>query len=222
MKNKKAIKLYDLRTWPKDIKLFFSNQMEYCFNKEFERIIKNYYLIGYHNSKILNVEDFLKEGLQTLNKNTIKIIKDNICKITNEKDQVISAMIDDYLDKNNYDNRYNLLFFGATNKNINCGYNYILDYYGGEIAYNALPNYHTKLLENGTPCIIEFVFKYEFLSEYKREYVYEMMFAKFKNNRILEKDFSINYSIPIDYILTIKKILVQNNTYKIGETLYRG
>ncbi len=178
MENSIKIKVYDIRTWPTDIKNFFSNQIDYCYNDEFERLIKQYNIVGYHHTKILNLDDFLGNGLRLLDNNTINIIKNNVSKITGIDISIISNKFDRYLEENNYDNRYGFLFFGATNKNINGGYNYIFNYYGGEITYNSLPDYRKYLFESGISCLIEFVFKYDFLLDYKKEYIYEMMFKK--------------------------------------------
>lgn len=221
MENRRKIKVYDIRTWPMDIKKFFTNQIDYCYDGKFEKLIKQYDIVGYHHTKILDLDNFLKHGLRFLNNTTIDILKNNIIKITGEDISVISNKIDKYLEENDYDHRYELLFFGLTNKNINSGYDWIFNYYGGEITYNSLPDYHEYLLKSGTPCIIEFVFKYEFLNCYMKEYIYKMMLTKFKENRIVEMDFCLKRCIPKECILSIRKIKDLDGEYIKDEILYK-
>lgn len=206
------LEMQDKRTWTKEIKEALMQ------NNDFERVIKKYKIVGYHYTNLLKIQDILNNGIKVLNNNTIDIIKENLLYTYPNKSKKIVIAIDNYLKNNGYDNRENLLFFCCDNKQINNGFNYIFDYYGGEIIFNCLNStLDVELLKVGNPYIIKFIYNYKDLAEYKKAELKGQMRKKLLNNEKVDMDFAIKKDILPDQIIGFYEVKKKNKKYYISK-----
>lgn len=206
------IDLQDKRTWTRELKQSIEKSYK------FEEIINKYYIIGYHYTNLISVEDIFASGLVGLNNDVINKIKENINIIYPKKVQIIDKHFDNYIKQNNFDNRKNKIYFCCDNKQVNNGFEDIFKYYGGEISYNCFNNKilgKELLLNIGKPYIIKFIYKFDDLDWYVSYNLKEQMRDKLLQNKNISLDFSMEKDVEAKNILGAYEIDRINNKYYI-------
>ncbi len=192
------IELQDKRTWTKQLKDSING--ECAFDEE----IKKHYIVGYHYTSLIDVKDIFKNGLIGLNNKGLDKIKHNINSIYPEKSQIINKNFKEYINKHNFDNRKNKIFFCCDNKQVNNGFDYIFKYYGGEITYNVFNDDilgKELLLNIGKPYIIKFIYNFNDLDWCRVDNLKQQMKDKLLKNKKIGIDLSIEKDVKAEEIL---------------------
>lgn len=208
----KVIELQDKRTWTKELKNRIYEQ------NNFDTEIKKYDIVGYHYTSLIDVKDVFENGLIGLNNQGLNRIKNNINKIYPDKAKIINTQFENYIKKNNFDNRKNKIFFCCDNKQINNGFYYIFNYYGGEITYNVFNNdiLGKELLVNiGTPYIIKFIYNFDDLDWYRIDNLKQQIRDKLLKNRDIAMDFSMEKDVEAKDIIGVYEVESINEMYRI-------
>ena len=207
------LNLQDKRTWPRILKQSIEEK-----SHKFEEIINKYYIIGYHYTNLISVEDIFSSGLEGLNNKVIKKIKNNLNIKYPQKAKIINKHFDNYIKQNDFDNRKNKIYFCCDNEQFNNGFDYIFEYYGGEISYNCFNNKilgKDLLLNVGKPYIIKFIYKFNDLDWYVAYNLKEQMKEKLLRNKDISLDFSMEKDVEAKNILGAYEIEKLNNKYYI-------
>lgn len=209
---KKIIQLQDIRTWKADFKK--------CIKENYidENSINNYNIMGYHYTNLVDINDIFKDGIIGLKIECINNIKRNICKIYPKKSELIDKKFEEYIKKNNYDNRKCRTYFCCDKKQFNDGFNYIFEYYGGEISYNVFNNKELGkhlLLNIGKPYIVKFRYRFNELDEYIKYDLKQKMKEKLLNRKNISMDLYIEKEINTKDILGIYEVKKINEYYYI-------
>lgn len=205
------IELQDKRTWTKELK-------DSIRKSSFNNIIKQYNIVGYHYTNLINIKDIFENGLNTLCNRSIRKIIENITSRYPDKNDIINKQFEDYLKKQNFDNRKNKIYFCCDNKQINNGFDYIFKYYGGEITYNAFNNDilgKKLLLGLGEPYIIKFIYNFDDLDLWVMDNLKQQMTDKLLKNKNIELDFSKEKGIKSEEILGAYEVESINEYYHI-------
>ena len=88
----------------------------------FNNIIKQYNIVGYHCTNLINIKDIFENWLNTLCNRSIRKTIENITSRYPDKNNIINKQFEDYLKKQNFDNRKNKIYFCCDNKQINNGF----------------------------------------------------------------------------------------------------
>lgn len=211
---KRVIELQNKKTWTKELKEAVQGLYD------LDKTISKYKIVGYHYTNLINVHDIIENGIKILDVDTIKIIKNNLRKIYPKKYDIISNKIDQYIENNNFDNRKGTIYFCCDNKQVNNGFNYIFDYYGGEITYNSFNNKDlgiNMLLDIGKPYIIKFLYEYNNLVEYKMKDLKIKLKDKYLQNKKIDMDCAISKEILPEDIIGLYKVNKKDNKYYVED-----